>query len=214
MLGKKMTHEEYVEKVNERQGDLYEVTSTYLGSNKPISARCKVHGEFTKNEARALLMYRCPECGKEVQKSLCKKKENGVLYEPQMNGKASEFYVAYDLSQLGYEVVMVTGNPRYDLILESDKGRLFVQVKSTYKKEKEIKVNLRGNSNTRRYNSKEVDIKAIHERSENKVIYIPINEVEGKSSISMRYEKSIYSQHNRSKLVSDYLTLKDEWFVG
>ncbi len=134
------------------------------------------------------------------------------MYDRHKYGKASEYFVAYYLTNLGYDVVMVTGNPRYDMIIESDKGRLFVQVKSGKKSEDELKINLRGNNDTKRYSSKEIDLIAIHERTENKVLFVPIREIEGQVSICLRYTppKKIYS--HRTRLIEDYIDFNENWF--
>jgi hypothetical protein len=134
------------------------------------------------------------------------------LYDRHKHGKASEYFVAYHLTNLGYDVVMVTGNPRYDMIIESEKGRLFVQVKSGIKKNDELKIGLRGNSDTKRYTSREIDIIVIHERSENKVIFLPINDIEGQVSICLRYNPPTKIYSHRTRLIENYIKFDEKWF--
>jgi Holliday junction resolvase-like predicted endonuclease len=208
------SHEEYIKRVKDVHGDKYEVCSQYIGSDKIIHAKCKIHGSFSKSEARGLLRYGCPECGKAKQLEISKsnRKETGGMYEKHKYGKASEYFVAYHLTNLGYDVVMVTGNPRYDMIIESDYGRLFVQVKSGIKNNNdELKVNLRGNDNTKRYTSREIDLIAIHERNENKVYFVPIGEIEGKVSIVLRYSQT-QRTYAKTKYAENYLQFNEEWF--
>ncbi|AXN39798.1 group I intron-associated PD-(D/E)XK endonuclease [Peribacillus butanolivorans] len=126
------------------------------------------------------------------------------MYDKHQSGKISEFYVAYELSNLGFDVYFPTGNPRYDLIAEKGNQRYFVQVKSGLRKSEQLKINLRGNSTTKGYTQDDVDLIAIHERSENKVVYLPIEEIQGQVSVCFRYEppNKIYS--HRTRLMENY----------
>jgi hypothetical protein len=127
-----------------------------------------------------------------------------VLYEKHKNGKLSEFYVAYELTNSGFDVTFPTGNPRYDLIIENEFERYFVQVKSTYRKGEEIKVNLRGNSTTKSYAKREIDIIAIHERTGNDVFYVPIEDISGQVSICLRYKPPAKIRSHRTRMADDY----------
>jgi hypothetical protein len=127
------------------------------------------------------------------------------MYDRHQSGKVSEFYVAFELSNQGFDVYFPTGNPRYDLIAEKENKRYFIQVKSGLKKAEELKINLRGNSDTKRYSKEDVDLIIIHERSENAVIYLPIEEIEGQVSVCFRYNppKKIFS--HRTRLIENYI---------
>lgn len=126
------------------------------------------------------------------------------MYDRHLHGKLSEYFVAYELTRIGLDVTIPSGNPRYDLIVESETARYFVQVKSTYRKEDEIKVNLRGNSDTKAYTKRDVDIIAIHDRSNNEVYYLPIEELRGQVSICLKYEQQKKIVSHRTRMAADY----------
>lgn len=134
------------------------------------------------------------------------------MYVRHMHGKGSEFYVAYRLTILGYNVTFPHGTPRYDLIAESQKGRLFIQVKSTEEVDGLIKVNLRGNCDTTGYSAKDIDVFAIHERKSGDIYYIHISELEGKTSVCLRESPPPKLKTHRTRLAKDYIKLNEEWF--
>jgi hypothetical protein len=126
------------------------------------------------------------------------------MYDRHRSGKLSEYYVAYELTKLGFDVTLPTGNPRYDLIIENETSRYFVQVKSTYRKGDEVKVNLRGNSTTKAYEASDIDLIVIHERNTNDVFYVPIDEIDSQVSICLRYEAPKKILSHRTRMASDY----------
>lgn len=127
------------------------------------------------------------------------------MYSRHQSGKTSEYYVAYELSLQGFDVYFPTGNPRYDLIAEKNEKRYFIQVKSGIKKDGELKINLRGNSNTKRYTKDDVDLIIVHERTENKVLYLPIEEIHGQVSVCFRYNPPEKIFSHRTRLIKNYI---------
>lgn len=126
------------------------------------------------------------------------------MYERHRNGKLSEFFVAYKLTEMGYDVYFPTGNPKYDIIAERDGHRNFIQVKSGLRNGETLKINLRGNSDTQRYSPSEVDVFAIHERSDDEVYFVPISEVNGQISVCLRYADPPSIKSHRTRFAKDY----------
>lgn len=129
------------------------------------------------------------------------------IYERHKYGKMSEFYVAYLLTKNNYDVFLPTGNPKYDLIAEKRGERLFIQVKSGRRTEDTLKINLRGNSDTKAYTHKDVNVFAIHERKDNEVYFIPQEEVSGQVSVCLRFTKPPRIISHRTRFASDYRKL-------
>jgi hypothetical protein len=127
------------------------------------------------------------------------------MYDRHQKGKLSEYFVAYKLTEMGFDVIMPTGNPRYDLSVETASVRYFIQVKSSFESNGEIKVSLRGNNDTNGYHRGEVDIIAIHNRVNNEIYYVPISEVSGKVSICLRTHPPKCYVSKLSRFTNDYV---------
>ena len=130
---------------------------------------------------------------------------DGEVYERHLSGKESEYFAAYQLTKLGFDVVIPTGNPRYDLIVEKEAKRYFIQVKSGIMREGSLKINLRGNSDTKGYTSRDIDLFVIHERTSNDLLFLPIEEIEGQVSVCFRYEKPKKIFSHRTRLAQNYM---------
>jgi hypothetical protein len=114
-------------------------------------------------------------------------------------GQLSEFYVAYKLSDMGFSVAIPTGSPRYDLIVEKENRRYFIQVKSVVRNDEFMRVQL-GDGYTR----EEVDAIAVHERRDNKVYYIPIEEIDGRVEFVLRVSDTPTERGRKRHFARDY----------
>lgn len=119
-------------------------------------------------------------------------------------GKLSEYYVAYKLSENGFNVVVPTGAPRYDLIAEKGDDRYFIQVKSVARQDDLLKVYLQTSKALVGYRPNEVDIIAIHERKENKIYFVPISDIEGLTAITLRFTERFGTQGRKTHYAKDY----------
>ena len=68
-MGKKLTQEQFQEKVNKASSNLYEVISIYNGKTKPVTLKCKKHNVIFTVTAECFMRItprgKCPECFKE-----------------------------------------------------------------------------------------------------------------------------------------------------
>ncbi|MGC4375740.1 group I intron-associated PD-(D/E)XK endonuclease [Fictibacillus sp. Mic-4] len=126
------------------------------------------------------------------------------MYDRHQFGRESEFYVAYYLTKLGFEVNFPTGNPRWDILFENKHGRYFAQIKSAKVVDGEMKVNLRGNNDRKGYTKEDVDLIIIHERESNGVYFVPIEEVDGRVSILLRTEPPKKFVSKLTRFAKDY----------
>lgn len=64
---KKLTKEEFIQKVKEIHGDKYDFTDTvYTVANAYVTFRCPIHGEVEVYASSLLRGRGCPRCGKEL----------------------------------------------------------------------------------------------------------------------------------------------------
>lgn len=119
-------------------------------------------------------------------------------------GMLSEYYVAYKLSEWGFNVAVPTGTPRYDLIAEDGDVRYFIQVKSALRNEELLKVYLQTSKDRVGYTPAEVDIIAIHERADNKIYFVPIDDIEGLTAITLRFAERSSAQGRKTHYAKDY----------
>ena len=109
------------------------------------------------------------------------------MYEKHMYGKAAEYYAAFYLTMLGYEVTIPNGNPKWDLIIENGQGKLFAQVKSVARNESgDLKVDLRGYRDDKGYNCFDFDLFIIMDRTDNSLYFVPTSDVENNLSVTLK----------------------------
>lgn len=130
----KQTLETFIQKVNEKHGDLYDFTdSVYEGLDKEITYVCPVHGTVSQVAKKVLTHSGCPECDQEK----AKKKRKGGKYSKQ-KGSNYELKIIHELESLGYEGLKSSrsqsknlDNAKVDIAETIDKLPFYAQVKCT-----------------------------------------------------------------------------------
>ena len=126
-------------------------------------------------------------------------------------GERSEIVALSKLSLMGFTVSQpFSYNSRYDFVLDTGDTLSRVQVKSANHKGGSMEIETRSTRpradgcSRDTYDSSEIDAFVVYCREGDQLYYLPIEEVEGMSSVSLRIEPTENNQEKRIRWAEDY----------
>ena len=84
-MPKKLTQQEFEQRVFDAVGDIYEVVSEYQGKNKPVTLKCKKHNITFVTSAECFMRGKgdvrssCPQCSEETKNERLKEHRAEVI---------------------------------------------------------------------------------------------------------------------------------------
>jgi prevent-host-death family protein len=137
--------------------------------------------------------------------------EHALVHDPNHKGNVAEAAIAAAAVKLGVEVLKPQlEHGRYDLVFEIDSRFLRVQCKWAPKRGQVIEVNLVSSRHTRngfvrsRYERHEIDAVAVYCEELDQCYLIPIDQVAGRSGISLRLAGPKNGQRAALNWAADY----------
>lgn len=121
--------------------------------------------------------------------------------------KEGELRFASEFISKGWFVFLPYGEDSpIDLLIQKEEKFMRIQVKSTVKKNGVIYGRLKSSNNwqVKKYNGKQIDFFAIYEKETKKGYLIPIEEVEGKTSMILRLDPTKNNQKSLVKEAKNY----------
>lgn len=122
-------------------------------------------------------------------------------------GDIAEAFVTYLLKKNNFNVLIPWGEDnRYDLVTEKNGIFKRIQVKYATSKNGTVEVRVRScnNYNIIRYSPKDIDIIAVYSPAESKVYFIPLKEINNKSTCKLRLRPTKNKQKKFVVMASKY----------